>query len=44
VFRTADQPEGAFSYIKHRGNSKAALEAMEKQNDIVEVFNDGLAA
>jgi hypothetical protein len=44
VFRTADQAEGAFSYVEHRGNPEAALEAMKEQHDVVEVFNDGLTA
>jgi hypothetical protein len=44
VFRTSDQPEGAFSYVEHRGNPEAALEAMKEKHDVAEVFNDGLTA
>lgn len=44
VFRTSGQAEGAFSYVKHRGNPEAALEAMKEQHDVVEVYNDGLTA
>lgn len=45
VFRTAGQKEGAeFSYAGHRGNPKAALEAMKDKHDVVEVYNDGLTA
>ena len=44
VFRTADQAEGAFSYVEHRGNPEAALEAMKEQHNVVEVYNDGLTA
>lgn len=44
VFRTADQAEGAFSYVDHRGNPERALEAMKDKHNVVEVFNDGLTA
>lgn len=44
VFRTSDQPEGAFTYVAHRGNPERALEAMKENHDIVKVFNEGLEA
>lgn len=44
VFRTADQPEGAFTYVEHRGNPERALGAMKDRHDVVEVFNEGLSA